>query len=100
MGLLRGIWEVVPQSRVGFAVLRLLGSVAVFAACIGSSILLDWLMGYAVDTETDVYLWINTVMDVVLLGTGALVTIGGCIVVVVETWTSTMGVLGRMKENR
>ena len=57
-------------------------------------------MGYAVDTETDVYLWINTVMDVVLLGTGALVTIGGCIVVVVETWTSTMGVLGRMKENR
>ena len=48
-------------------------------------------MGYTVDTETDVYLWINTVMDVVLLGTGALVTIGGCIVVVVETWTSTMG---------
>lgn len=87
-------------SRVGFAVLLLLGSVAVFAACIGSSIFLDWLLGSVVDTETVVYKWTNTVVDALLLGTGLVVTTGGCIVVAIETWMSIKGFLNHIRENR
>ncbi len=85
--------------RVGFAVLLFLGSMVVNAAFIGSSLLLDWLLGFAVDKETRVYEIVKTVLDILLLGVGLVVTIGGAVVVVRETWTSIVSFVSRTRSN-
>ena len=87
-------------SRVGYAVLLFLGSLIVFAVFIGSSVLLDWLLGFAVDKETTPYQWTKAVMDAVLVGCGLLVTLGGVVMVVTETWASVGSFVSRTGRNK
>ena len=81
------VWEV--ASRVGYAVLLFLGSLVVAAVFIGSNVLLEWLIGFAVNQETRTYDVVKAVLDILLIGF-ALVgsTIGGAVIVLKEILSS------------
>lgn len=98
MGLGNDFREV--ASRVGYAVLLFLGSLIVSAVFIGSNVLLDWLLGFAVDKETAPYQWAESVLDAVLAGCSLLVTLGGAVMVVMETWASARSFVSRTRNNR
>lgn len=86
-------------SRVGYAVLLFVGSLIVFAVFIGSNVLLDWFLGFAVDKGTAPYQWTKSVLDAALVGCGLLVTLGGVVIVAMETWASVWSFVSRTRSN-
>ena len=72
------------------------GSLIVF---IGANVLLDWLLGFAVDKGTAPYQWTKSVLDAVLVGCGLLVTLGGVVIVAMETWASVWSFVSRTRSN-
>ena len=73
-------------SRTSIAILRILESVVTFAACVGSSIAMGWMLGYAVDTNSDLYAWFKFILDLTLKGTGGAVTLANCCIVVRDSF--------------
>ena len=76
--------------RTGRAVGLLPGTLLLLALCILSTVMLDWLFGMIVDKEATAYQVSKIMTDVLLLGCGVVVTIGGTISVVGETWNSVV----------
>ena len=86
-------------SRVGLAVLLFLGSLVVAAFFIGSSIFLDWLIGFAVDKETRTYALVKTTLDILLLGFALVgTTIGGAIILLSEIYSSVKSFVTRTEK--
>ena len=86
-------------ARVGYAVLLFLGSLVVAAVFIGSNVLLEWLIGFAVNQETRTYDVVKAVLDILLIGF-ALVgsTIGGAIIVLKEILSSVKSFWNRAED--
>ena len=86
-------------ARVGYAVLLFLGSLVVVAVFIGSNVLLEWLIGFAVNKETRTYDVIKTVLDILLIGFALVgTTIGGAIIVLKEIWSSVKSFWNRTED--
>jgi hypothetical protein len=86
-------------ARVGYAVLLFLGSLVVVAVFIGSNVLLEWLIGFAVNKETRTYAVVKTVLDILLIGFALVgTTIGGAIIVLKEIWSSVKSFWNRTED--
>ena len=77
--------------RAGFAVLILLGSLAVAAALVAGSLGLNYLMGLAFGQESEFYQLFRVVSSVFLIGAGLTIAAISSIVAVWDTVLSLWG---------
>ena len=85
--------------RTGRAAVLLLGILLLSALCILSTVVWDWLLGRIVDKEAPAYQVSKMMTDVLLLGCGVVVALGGVISVVGETRDSAVSSQSRKESD-
>lgn len=83
---------------VGLAFIRFVVSLLMSAALVGSGIILETLVGFSIEEESDGYKVLVFVLDVSLVGSAIVVSVCGAIVVVDEAIRSTYTFFRRSRD--
>ena len=82
---------------VGFAVLILLGSLAVISVLVASSIGMNFLMRLVFDADSQTFELFQLISSIFLIGAGLTIAAAGSIVAILETGASLLGYMQMLR---